>query len=271
MMITSFTDPGPSPRSDSECAWEESPLVAAPVSSTSKPTRLPVGRRQHPAPFHIRRALFTSVACGVGFILIFLGFESEWFERFEELGFSPGQMSAQSMADNAQAHFLPLEFKKEGHKEPPEGCEATVMLVRHCEKSDRKANCDYVGFERSVYLATLFGNHEERWPSPSYIFALHPGHRSNPKKRNFREIQTVLPVAEKFELDVDANYTIEDKSGLARAIMSKMNNGDMCGKVALISWKHSDLPPLARKLGTWLENRDWASRRNIAVRCSPVS
>jgi hypothetical protein len=270
-MITSFTDPSTPPLSDSECACEESPLLVAPVLSTSKPSRLPVPRRHYSAPFHIRRALFTSVACGVGFILISLCFESEWFERFEELGFSPGKMSAQSMADNAQAHFLPLELRKEGHKEPPEGCEATVMLVRHCEKSDRKANCDYVGFERSVYLATLFGNHEERWPSPSYIYALHPGHRSNPKKRNFREIQTVLPVAEKFGLDVDANYTIEDKSGLARAIMSKMNDGNMCGKVILISWKHSDLPPLARKLGTWLENIDLARRRSIAVLCSLVS
>lgn len=245
--------------------------MVAPVSSTSKPSRLPAGHRHFSAPFHIRRALFTSVACGVGFLLIFLGFESEWFERFEDLDFSPGKMSAQSMADNAQAHFLPLEFKKEGHKEPPEGCEATVMLVRHCEKSDRKANCDYVGFERSVYLATLFGNHEERWPSPSYIYALQPGHRNNPKKRNFREIQTVLPVSEKFALDVDANFTIEDKGALARAIMSKMNNGDMCGKLVLISWKHSDLPPLARRLGKWLENGDLARRTSFAVLCSPVS
>jgi hypothetical protein len=46
----------------------------------------------------------------------------------------------------------------------PEGCESTIMLIRHCEKGNFKSHCNYVGHEQSVYLAGRFGNakHERR-------------------------------------------------------------------------------------------------------------
>ena len=90
------------------------------------------------------------------------------------------------------------------YMEPPEGCESTVLIVRHCEKGSVREHCAHVGFERAVYLATQFGSHShERWPSPSYIFAEGPGERRNTKKMNFREIETVGPLSEKVGVKVD--------------------------------------------------------------------
>lgn len=90
------------------------------------------------------------------------------------------------------------------YMEPPEGCESTVLIVRHCEKGSVREHCAHVGFERAVYLATQFGSHpHERWPSPSYIFAEGPGERRNTKKMNFREIETVGPLSEKVGVKVD--------------------------------------------------------------------
>jgi hypothetical protein len=87
---------------------------------------------------------------------------------------------------------------------PPEGCESTVVVVRHCEKGSVREHCAHVGFERAVYLSTLFGDREhERWPSPAFIFAEGPGQRRNQRKMNFREMETVGPLADKVGVKVD--------------------------------------------------------------------
>lgn len=90
---------------------------------------------------------------------------------------------------------------------PPEGCESTVVIVRHCEKGSVREHCAHIGFERAVFLSTLFGDHDhERWPSPSFIFAEGPGQRRNQRKMNFREMETVGPLADKVGVKVDDRY-----------------------------------------------------------------
>jgi len=161
--------------------------------------------------------------------------------------------------------------------EAPDGCEGTVVLLRHCEKGNIREHCNYQGYERSVYLASLFGSDDDddssqpqqhqhdttslfhnappiqllegyRWPKPSYIFALNPGARRNPKKKNFRELETIMPMAEKFNMTVDSSYTTLQTKKLARKIQSMFRSGDMCGKVMVVSWKHSKIPKLASAL-----------------------
>jgi hypothetical protein len=106
-------------------------------------------------------------------------------------------------ASSSKHHSSHHNNKKGDHNDaPPEGCEATVMILRHCEKGRVREHCDTVGYERSVYLATLFGD-EARWPSPSYIFSEGPGHRHKRKKMNFRELETVGPIARKAGIKVD--------------------------------------------------------------------
>ena len=131
----------------------------------------------------------------------------------------------------------------------PEGCEATIIILRHCEKGHIREHCDFVGYERSVFLSTLFGQGNERWPAPSYIFALGPGNRRNHQRMNFREIETVGPLSQKTGVLVDDSFTIKHTKYLAQTLLAILQSGDMCGKVAVISWKHSDIGPLAHELG----------------------
>jgi hypothetical protein len=87
---------------------------------------------------------------------------------------------------------------------PPEGCESTIVIIRHCEKGSVREHCAHVGFERAVYLATQFGfDRTDRWPAPSFIFAEGPGQRKSQHKMNFREMETVGPTAEKVGVKVD--------------------------------------------------------------------
>jgi hypothetical protein len=144
---------------------------------------------------------------------------------------------------------VPLLGHSHNHK-LNDGCELTVMLVRHCEKGSVREHCDFNGFERSVYLASQFGDgRKDRWPLPSYIFALNPSGRQNEKKLNLREIETVLPLAKKTGVRIDDSYNEGEEYKLAKDMINHMKTGKMCGKLAIISWKHSLIGHLARKFG----------------------
>jgi hypothetical protein len=118
-----------------------------------------------------------------------------------------------------------------------------------CEKGNIREHCDYVGFERSVYLATLFGHGSERWPAPSFIFAQGPGNRHTRNKLNFRELETIGPLSKKLGVSVDYSYNDDTINDLALEILSYLQSGAMCGKVALVVWKHSRIGHLAHRLG----------------------
>lgn len=137
---------------------------------------------------------------------------------------------------------------EEGHHmadgEIYEGCETTVLILRHCEKETVAEHCAYDGFERSFYLSTLFGT---RWPEPFQIYAEQPADRHNRKKRNFREIETVGPIAKKFDIPIDDSYS--DVRPMAKAIWKHVQSGMLCGRLVVIAWKHTDIAHLGRLLG----------------------
>ena len=86
------------------------------------------------------------------------------------------------------------------------GCEATVILMRHCERyfarRDREKNeyCGYLGLERAHYLATLFGD-GARWPAPSRLYAMDPI-RPGSDNMKFWQADTLEPLAEKIKVMV---------------------------------------------------------------------
>lgn len=174
------------------------------------------------------------------------------FLRIRSAQKSADQTNAKHLKQSkgAKSHF-PFSSSS-SHEEGglKEGCEATIMIIRHCEKGNIKEHCSYEGFERSVFLASLFGNSDnERWPLPDHIFALGPGDRNNPHRQNFREIETVGPLAKKAGLDIDASYSMRNKGDLVEDTLINLRAGLYCGKLIVVSWKHSEIPLLANHLG----------------------
>jgi hypothetical protein len=188
--------------------------------------------------------------------------DSEWMENIWDMGVK-GAM-AQGLADAAlikttninsdgSAVILGTSKKKEKlpvKSVPPSGCETTIMLMRHCEKGNLKSHCNYHGFERAAFLATQFGDGDERWPAPSEIYALKAHGRGNKHHHlNYREVETVQYMANKLGLTVNQDYKTSHDQKLARKILTSILNGEQCGKFTVVSWKHSDIPRLAQLLG----------------------
>ena len=131
------------------------------------------------------------------------------------------------------------------------GCEATILIVRHCEKAGYETkdasgdnHCSYIGYERAAYFATLFSDTEpDKYPFPSQIYALSAdrGHHDN-----YREIEMVKPVAQKAGVPVNDDYW--DSRKLGSKLMEDIASGELCGKLVLISWKHEFIGKLARNL-----------------------
>jgi hypothetical protein len=129
------------------------------------------------------------------------------------------------------------------------GCESTLLILRHCEKegpsvtdNHRNQHCSYLGHERAHFLPTLFG--PGLWPAPSLLYAFSDkrGHHVN-----YREIETLMPLATKLGLEINSVYSNEGH--LADDFFTHLSSGAMCGQTALVSWKHSLIPDLARALG----------------------
>lgn len=151
--------------------------------------------------------------------------------------------------------LLGATLDRKPHNPPPEGCQATVVIIRHCEKGSIREHCNAIGFERAQYIATLFGNDEQsRWPAPSYLFATAPGQRKNEDVQNWREVETIQPLSNKISVPIETQYGMDNKKEFAKHIFHLLRDGNLCGKVALISWKHEDIPSLARNLGCGVED-----------------
>ena len=133
------------------------------------------------------------------------------------------------------------------------GCEATVILMRHCEryfartdKENKYMYCGYLGLERANYLATLFGD-GSRWPAPSRLYAMDPIRPGSDTMR-FWQADTLEPTAERFRLMVKTGFTDGDERRMAKAIFDDLRKGNLCGKLVVVSWSH-EIPALAQEFG----------------------
>lgn len=179
-------------------------------------------------------------------------------------------------------------------------------------------HCSAKGKERSEYIATLFvdPHHYQKlvknkevedgippvpfiksslakiskaaapkkpqFPTPLKLYALaseRPAGKPSKKHENFREIETITPLSEKFHLDVDESFGVGEEGDLAsdffeslsksvtehvdmmtrslNATDSSSSSGgegseisNLCNNgMTVVNWKHSRIPILARALG----------------------
>ena len=149
---------------------------------------------------------------------------------------SPGYQGGESTAANAPVGKL-------------------VMIIRHGEKPLKKkggpgidpaGNVDDhsltpVGWQRARALADVFdgqGPTPAGLTRPATIFAA----GANENGQGARTRETVMPLAEKLGVRVDATFGKGDEQALARAVAEQPGP-------TLISWQHSEIPDIAQSFG----------------------
>eukprot|EP00581_Thalassiosira_minuscula_P016903 CAMPEP_0183730992 /NCGR_PEP_ID=MMETSP0737-20130205/34045_1 /TAXON_ID=385413 /ORGANISM="Thalassiosira miniscula, Strain CCMP1093" /LENGTH=415 /DNA_ID=CAMNT_0025963607 /DNA_START=202 /DNA_END=1449 /DNA_ORIENTATION=+ len=124
-------------------------------------------------------------------------------------------------------------------------------------------------------VSSAAASKKPQFPSPLKLYALSSERPAeNPSKfhENFREIETITPLSDKFHLDVDDRFGIEEEGDLASDFFENLSksvkeNVDMMLKTSrneagletvsslcnngmtVVNWKHSRIPMLARALG----------------------
>jgi hypothetical protein len=113
-----------------------------------------------------------------------------------------------------------------------------VLLMRHAEKSGdpmdpHLSDPGQVRAQRLAdYIPTTFG-------TPDFVFA------AALSKHSARSYETVVPLAKKIGVTIDATFADQDYAALATELLSKP---EYSGKLVLICWHHGNIPSLARWL-----------------------
>lgn len=170
-------------------------------------------------------------------------------------------------AEQAQTAQNALQMLNHHHHKQnramPNGCETTLVLLRHCEKdgtdsvdSDGNVHCDHLGYEHARYIATLFSakistvNTNEtttpaRWPTPSYLYSLTDIRK---RHKNYREWETLRPLAD--SIGIEIHLIPSDPLEFTQdTYIPMLQSGGLCGKVTVVAWKHTLFPDLANAVG----------------------
>lgn len=149
------------------------------------------------------------------------------------------------------------------HDNIQEGCESTLLVMRHCDKlgsevEDKAGNkhCSYLGYQRAAFLRTLFGNATDvssRWPSPSRLYALWRDTGSI-THTNYREWETLVPLSKKTGVNIEVVDGENANKFASEHYFQHLQSGELCGKVAVVCWRHSLIPELANALGCGPDN-----------------
>ncbi|KAG7341968.1 hypothetical protein IV203_007060 [Nitzschia inconspicua] len=147
---------------------------------------------------------------------------------------------------------------------PKNECKVTVLITRHCndygvyamddgESGDK--HCSFVGYERTEYFAMKFESHtaqsqeeiNRRWPMPSALYALLPEQGTQNGGINYRQIEMLLPLAKRTNVPIQVVATADQVGTSIREKLQR--NGNICGQVMVVAWKHRFIPDVAAALG----------------------
>lgn len=130
-----------------------------------------------------------------------------------------------------------------------------IMLVRHAEKPEKdgvpygvtregerdKESLQVRGWERAGALITLFappnGKLNASLARPRFLYASKPLIRKGSK----RPIETITPLAEKLDLEINSDFQRSDFESMLEEVFS-------CRGVVMICWQREYIPEIALKI-----------------------
>lgn len=121
-----------------------------------------------------------------------------------------------------------------------------VVVIRHCDKDSKsRRHCSARGFQRAKWLPSLFVGDQQRWPVPAWLIARAP----EPKHYVQRSVETLEPLSAIIGVPIVQNYSATSVDALIDHVLYLVRSGKLCGKLALVCWKHEQIPRIVEALG----------------------
>lgn len=127
-----------------------------------------------------------------------------------------------------------------------------VMIIRHGEKPEEGHGLSLKGRERAEALAPFFSGNSEflKHGLPVAIYAQKIS-QANP---SMRPMQTVTPLAQALNLNIQAEYEHAEYAKMVEAIKT---NPEYQGKNVLICWEHQVIPEMTQLFGVKKAPEKW--------------
>lgn len=113
----------------------------------------------------------------------------------------------------------------------------TIVIMRHAEKPTNGDNLSCKGFNRSLQLPTVI---RRKFGVPNYVYV--PAPTTGKETKSGRMIQTVWPLATKYNLTINTSYGVKDAEDLVKSIKTKKGT-------VLVVWQHDAISDIIKKLG----------------------
>lgn len=126
------------------------------------------------------------------------------------------------------------------------GAVSRVLIIRHCDKDgSSRRHCSARGYRRADWLPTLFAGSDKRWQTPDRLYACAPG----AKHHVVRSVETLEPLSSTIAVAINQNYSAKTVDGFIDHLVGVVESGELCNKLALVSWKHEQIPYIVQRLG----------------------
>ena len=121
----------------------------------------------------------------------------------------------------------------------PEG--ATILIIRHAEKTSIGPNLSPLGEKRSARYVQFF---------KAYAVESHPLHldalfAARDSSSSSRPRLTLEPLSRSLSKPVNTDF----KSGSAALLVEKLRGSGYAGKTILVCWRHGEIPDMLRAFG----------------------
>lgn len=125
------------------------------------------------------------------------------------------------------------------------GGDLRIIIMRHAEKPATGDNLSCKGFNRAMMLPAML---VKRFGVPAYVYV--PSPSTGKATKSSRMLQTVWPLATKYNLTVNSKFNVDDAHALAKNINTKTGT-------VLVVWEHNAIRKIISALGVKAGKLKW--------------
>ncbi|WDF55649.1 histidine phosphatase family protein [Mucilaginibacter sp. KACC 22063] len=120
-----------------------------------------------------------------------------------------------------------------------------VIILRHAEKPAEGDNLSCEGFNRAMKLPSVL---IAKFGVPDYVYV--PSPSTGKATKSGRMMQTIWPLAVKYNLTVNSKYDVEKTEQLAANILKRSGT-------VIVVWEHGNIPDIIDALGVKTDKLKW--------------